>query len=139
MNLLNAAITTAVSAALSPVLQFRRQSLDKPRSVVAQANFTYGSGGTTATAWLQTSVDGGATWIDVVNWAFTTSSLRALANLSSLTPITTIYTATDGTLSSNTCKDGIIGEKWRVKYTTTGTYAGGTQLLVDVSPGGMMP
>ena len=49
-----------------------------------------------------------------------------------LTPVTTIYTATDGTLGSNTAKDGVIGHQFRCKTTSTGTYAGGTTLRVDL-------
>jgi len=62
-NLLTAMITTAVTAALSPVLQSRDGSV--PRDVVIQGNFTWGSGGTTADAWVQTSVDGGATCLQL--------------------------------------------------------------------------
>jgi hypothetical protein len=71
-------------------------------------------------------VDGGTTWIDIANCHFTTSSARVLFNLSPLTPVTTIYTATDGTMSANTAKDGVLGNWLRMKYTTVGTYAGGT-------------
>ena len=46
-----------------------------------------------------------------------------LFNLSSATPATTQYTPTDGSLAANTCKDGLLGNMYRAKYTTTGTYA----------------
>jgi hypothetical protein len=104
-----------------------------PPSVTVQCNFTYGSGGTTADAWVQTSLDGGATWVDIANCHFTTSTARFAYNLSSLTPVTTEYTPTDGTLSANTAKDGILGPSYRVKYTTTGTYATSTTLSVDIN------
>lgn len=129
-NVASIAITTAQTAAVTTAYQFRD---GQPRDLTIQCNFTYGSGGTTADAWVQTSVDGGQTWIDVANFHFTTSSLRAIYNLSATTPITTQYTATDGTLAANTAKDGILGTLIRVKDTTTGTYAGGTTLSVDVS------
>jgi len=126
-TLLAVAITTAVTAQVSAA----QQLFDgPPRAMAIQCNFTYGSGGTTADAWVQTSFDN-TTWVDVANCHFTTSSLRELFNLSSLTPVTSAYTATDGTLTSNTVKDGIFGGWWRVKYTTTGTYATST-LNVDV-------
>lgn len=129
--LLNATITTAVTAAVTTALQLKDGACE---SIAFQANFTYGSGGTTATAWVQTSFDGGATWCDVENFAFTTSSLRVVANISALTVITTPQTATDGSLASNSGSGGLIGTHWRVKYTTTGTYAGGTTLRVDAVP-----
>lgn len=113
--------TTAVSAQVSAPLTFIDGA---PRNVEIQGNFTYGSGGTSADAWVQTTIDGGVTWIDIANFHFTTASARFSYNLSSLTPVTTEYTPTDGTLSANTAKDGIIGQGMRVKYTTVGTYAG---------------
>ena len=88
--------------------------------------FTYGSGGTSAKADVQTSFDDGVTWGDVACYAFTTSSASKAANLSTLTPVGTVYTPTDGSLSDNTTKDGLIGPLVRVKYVTVGTYASTT-------------
>lgn len=129
-ELLSLAITTAVSATAGPVYQFADGG---PKNVLIQGNFTYGSGGTTADAYVQTTTDGGATWIDIANFHFTTSSLRKVFNLSSLTPVTTQATPSDGSLTANTAVDGLIGSQLRVKYVTTGTYAGGTVLAVTVS------
>ena len=71
--------------------------------------------------------------VDVAAFGFTTSTAKKVVNLSALTPVTTLYTPTDGALTPNTVKDGVIGPLWRVKYTTAGTYAGGTRLRVDAS------
>jgi hypothetical protein len=131
-TLLTATITTAVSAQVGPVFQFDEGA---PRNSCLQANFIYGSGGTTADFWVQTSIDGGTTWCDIANFHFTTSSARKVFNLSSLTPVTTQATPTDGTLASNTAVDGISGTKLRVKYTTVGTYGGSTTIAVDVETG----
>ena len=124
-------ITTAVSALTSAPLQTGGVA---PQALTIQCNFTYGSGGTSADAWVQTSLDGGTTWVDIANFHFTTSSLRAIYNLVAITPVATQYTATDGSLTANTAKDGILGSLYRVKYTTVGTYAGGTTLQVDAYP-----
>jgi hypothetical protein len=97
-----------------------------------QATFTYGSGGTTAKFWLQTSFDAGVTWVDVANFAFTTSTARTIHSVRSATAVAANYVATDGTLADNTIKDGLLGDRLRVKYTTTGTYAGGTTIQIDV-------
>jgi hypothetical protein len=129
-NLLTQAFTAAQSAQLGPVVQFREGI---PRNVLLQANFTYGSGGTSVDAWVQTSVDGGTTWCDVANFHFTTSSARRLFNLSSVTPVTSIATPTDGALAANTAVDGLIGTQMRVKWTSVGTYAASTTLAIDVS------
>lgn len=135
-NLLNVIVTTAVTNAVSPSKQWRRPGLEKPNSVLIQGNLVYGSGGTSINAWVQTSVDGGASWNDVANFSFTTASSRGLFNVSSLTPAIAPIVPTDGTLPANTAKDSIVGDWWRVKYTTVGTYAGNTQLIVDMSGGG---
>jgi len=121
-------ITTAVSASTTTPLT----ALAAMETVTLEAIFTYGSGGTSTDAWVQTSLDQGATWIDICNVHYTTSSAKTVYNLSSLTPVTTAYTPTDGTLSANTSKDGILGDRLRVKYTTVGTYAGGTTLQIAV-------
>ena len=130
MILANLVFTTAVTALVTSPVQL---SNDHPESLLLQGNLTYGSGGTTISAWVQTSVDGGATWTDIANFSFTTSSARFLYNLSGLTPVTTEYTATDGSLTANTAKDGIIGPLLRVKYTSTGTYGGSTTLRIDAT------
>ena len=68
-----------------------------PQNLAIQCNFTYGSRGTSADAYVQVSLDGGSTWVDVAQCHFTTSSLRELYNLSALTAVISAYTATDGT------------------------------------------
>jgi hypothetical protein len=132
----NVVITTAVAAALGPTLQIR-SPIGLPTSVGIQGSLSYGSGGTTINVWVQTSFDGGGTWCDVANFSFTTLSARSFFNVSSLTPKTTAVTPTDGALAANTCNDGMVGSQWRCKYTTTGTYAGNTQLSVDIEATGM--
>ena len=127
--------TTPITAAISPAvvttpLQFLAGI---PRNLAIQAEFTYGSGGTTVDAYVQTTFDGGGTWTDIAQFHFTTASARKIFNLSALTPVTTQATPTDGALASNTAIDGIIGSQVRVKYQSAGTYAGGTALEIDVA------
>lgn len=133
--LANLAITGAVSAQTTAPVQFRD---GVPESCILQANFTYGSGGTSADGYVQMSVDDGATWFDVANFHFTTASAIKLFNLSALTPVTTPRTPSDGSLASNTANDGILGPSARLKYTTVGTYAGGTTLRVDAAARGRL-
>jgi hypothetical protein len=120
-------IAGAVTAQLSQVVDMGGKT---PKQIAALAKFLYGSGGTTAKAWLQTSFDG-VTWFDVFSFAFTTAAAN---KLSSTSPTATAQTPalTDGTLADNTNIVGLIGRYWRVKYTTTGTYAGLTSLEVDL-------
>lgn len=130
--LLNLPITTAVTAQKTTPLQVEVE----PLSANFQFVFTYGSSGTSADAYVQTSFDGGTTWCDVINFHATTSSLTYIYNLSALTVVTSKATPSDGTLTANTSVDGLFGNLWRVKYTTTGTYATSTSLRVDMVPHG---
>jgi hypothetical protein len=103
-----------------------------PKNAVIQANFTYGSGGTTLKAWVQTSLDYGASWLDIHCFSFTQTSVVNVVNLSALTSVTTPYVPTDGALAANTAKDGILGPLFRAKTTSTGTYAANTTLRIDL-------
>jgi hypothetical protein len=126
-TLLSVGITTAQTTTST-----KADALDLPfhRSLLLQANFVYGSGGTSVDAWIQSSADGGVTWFDVANFHFTTSSLVKLYNLSNRTAVTSIATPTDGALSANTSVDGLLGDRLRVKWSSVGTYAGGTNLTI---------
>ncbi len=100
--------------------------LDGMLSASLQINFNWGSAGTTIKATVETSLDQGLTWVEVARAAFTTASAEKVVNLSGLTPVTTLYAP--AALSDDTVKDGILGERWRAKILTTGTYAGNTSL-----------
>lgn len=127
--LLNLPITTAIGVTSTTAEQFNDA---RPMSVALQAIFTYGSGGTTANAYVQTSLDSGVTWFDIANFSFTTSTAKFMYNLSGLTPVTTENaTRTDGSMTANTSLDGFIGDLLRVKYSSTGTYGGNTTLRID--------
>lgn len=91
-----------------------------------QANFNWGSGGTSLKVLFETSLDQGVTWIEVARLAFGTASEENLVNLSGLTPKTTVVTP--AALSDDTCLDGIFGTRWRARILTVGTYAGNTSL-----------
>lgn len=121
----------AIGAAVSGVSDSLKL-LGGARNLVVQANFAYGAGGTSVDAYLQTSLDGGATWIDIVNFHFTTAAGVKVYNLFSGTPKTTAVTPTDGSLAANTAVDGVLGALYRCKYATVGTYTGATSLAIDV-------
>lgn len=100
--------------------------------LLIQAKFVRGSGGTSVTAYVQTSVDGGTTWIDVATFAFLTTSATKLHRILATNAFTAATVPTDGTLASDTILDGAIGDMLRVKYVVVGTYAAST-LVVSVS------
>jgi hypothetical protein len=129
MNLLT---QKAIGAAIGLTVTTPVKFVVAPRNVCVQANFTYDSGGTTVDAWVQTSLDNGATWTDIAQFHFTTAAGRFVYNLNSQTPVTAEYTPTDGTLAANTSKDGVLGNQLRVKYQTTGIYGGASLLSIDM-------
>jgi hypothetical protein len=137
-SLLSAAITTAAANVVGPAKRFRRQTMDLPRAILCQSNFVYGSGGTSGAFYVQTSIDGGASWCDVFSFAVTTSSLRQFLCITAAKAITTAVAATDGTLAAGAA-DGLVGDLWRVKYTTVGTYGGNTSIAIDLGPGNLVP
>jgi hypothetical protein len=112
------------------------QGENRPReSLLLEANFNAGNGdGTTVDAYVQSSADGGATWFDIANFHFTTASAKKAFNLVAGTPVTSISTPTDGSLSANTAVDGLIGDALRVKWASTGTYTGSASLTVTAVP-----
>lgn len=121
-------ITTADTAAGDAV-----ENLEGMLALSVQLRFVYGSGGTNAKAYLQTSLDQGTTWIDVASVLFGTANEVAVINLSGLTPKTTQVTPTDGSLADDTVVDGVFGDRFRVKVVSTGTYAGSTTLSCSMT------
>lgn len=101
-------------------------------ALAAQLRLAYGSGGTTVRAYVQTSLDQGTTWIDIACVLFGTASEVAALNFSALTPKTTQVTPTDGALSDDTAVDGVLGDRFRLKVVSTGTYAGSTVLSARI-------
>lgn len=124
--------TTTIAAAVNATAGAEFLLDPDVTSLAMQATFAYGAGGTSATAYVQTSIDG-ANWVDISCFAFTTS---ALVKFSSVNTNTTVVptTAQDGALTANTNLNGIIGGRLRLKYVTTGTYSGATSLNVSVLP-----
>ena len=64
-------ITTAVTAATSAATPLGTGGVG---GAMIQIDFVYGSGGTSGKIWVQTSFDGGTTWIDVANMTFLLAS-----------------------------------------------------------------
>lgn len=104
--------------------------LDGVLALSIQTRLAWGSGGTSAKLYIQTSLDQGTTPIDIACIVFGTSSETEVINLSGLTPKTTQVQPSDGALTDDTCVDGILGDRIRAKLVTLGTYAGSTLLSV---------
>lgn len=126
-------ITTAVTASVQTVAT----GFGKPLALDLQAKFTYvASAATSVTAYVQTTLDNGLSWMDVYCFQFTTASDTKVGNLSGLTPKTTPVSITDGTLTANTGLDGFLSDQYRVKVTSVGTYGAGTTLVITAEPRG---
>lgn len=96
----------------------------------AQVRLAYGSGGTTVKAYLQTSLDQGTTWIDL--WCFA-GATASKTRLRSLAPTAVELTPTDGGLADDTIAAGIVlGDRFRLKLVSAGTYGGQTLLSARI-------
>jgi hypothetical protein len=131
----------SLGSAITGAVQNTISSLNGLTAVTIEASFlviTLGNG-STCTVWIQTSVDGGTTWIDIACLAFGTASAKKVINLSGLTAVTTPITPTDaglgtgGRVISDATVDGILGSTLRAKVTSTGTFTSAT-LSVKGSP-----
>ena len=114
-------ITTAVTASLSSVIT----GIGGMKYLAVQALFDYGSGGTTAKFYVQTSFDKGTTWTDIMCFSFTTSDATKFQVVKAPTAVSANQSIQDAALTANTILDGVLGDRLRIKYTTTGTYAAG--------------
>lgn len=110
-------ITSGVSA--QGVAQELIDRLEGMVSATILAKLTYGSGGTSVAAIVQTSLDSGVSWIDVARFEFTTATAQKTVNLSAAAAVAV---AAVSALNSETKVDGVIGPMWRCKLTTVGTY-----------------
>lgn len=118
-------ITAAQAAQTSAVIL-----LPGLKGLLVHASFVYGSGGTSAKYWIQTSLDLGTTWVDVMCFAFATTTAKKVSGVRMDIALAAGITPTDGTLADNTILDGLLGDRLRVKYTTVGTYAGTTTIAI---------
>lgn len=132
------AITTALTAEVitsatdsQNATQEYLSSLEGMLAATISVNFVYGSGGTNCRVMVETTLDQGTTWVEVARLLFTTASEHNVVNLSALTPVTTVYTP--AALSDDSVKDGVFGDRWRAKVTSTGTYAGNTSVAVRLN------
>jgi hypothetical protein len=99
--------------------------------LLLEGRLTYGSGGTSVKAYVQTRVTGG-TWRDIACFAFTTASASKFSAVLSRIALAAATAVSDGALADDTILNGFLGDDLRVKFVSVGTYAGGTTLAVDV-------
>jgi hypothetical protein len=95
------------------------------------AKFVRIGGGTTVDAYVQTSLDGGVTWCDVMNLTFATTTANKVSAVRTDIALAAGITPTDATLADNTILDGVLGDRIRCKYVVVGTYTGASLLTVS--------
>jgi hypothetical protein len=100
--------------------------------LAAQAVFTYGSAGTSVNVYIQTSLDGGATWLDIMNFSFTTATSIKVSAVTTGVALAPATSPGDGTLTANTILNGLIGDRVRAKIVSVGTYATSTTIRVEL-------
>jgi hypothetical protein len=114
---------TQIGAAAGPVTLSPIVDLDGMAAVTLEANFQYGTGGTTCSAIVATSFDGGTTWRHIARFDFATAADVKVANLSGLTPVgITAY----ADFSVESVRDGILGDRLCAIIVSTGTYVNTT-------------
>lgn len=106
------------------------EGLEGLLAVAFQARFSYGAGGTSCTLFIETTLDQGTTWFAVARLLFTTASEVQIVNLSALTPVTVPTVPEVPTSAIDTVFDGPLGDRFRAKVVTTGTYSGSTLLTI---------
>lgn len=107
------------------------EDFDGLLALLAQLKLSYGGGGTSIKAYLQTAIDGVPTPIDIACVVFGILSENAVLNFSALTPKTQV-TPADGALADDSVVDGVLGSQFRLKVVSTGTYSGSTTLSATV-------
>ena len=100
--------------------------------IMVQAAFARGGGGTTCDVFIQTSVDNGSTWIDIMQFAFATTTVTKISAVRPYTAMAANVTPTDGSLSDTPILDGCIGDRLRVKTVVVGTYSSTSTLDVNI-------
>jgi len=97
-------------------------NLGATEHLVAQAKFTYGSGGTTAKFYIQSSFDKERTWFDIMCFAFAKTTARKIGLSTLGVEEANPENIEDAELADNTSRNGVLGDVFRVKYVIVGTY-----------------
>jgi hypothetical protein len=119
----------AVTTAQTNAAQTAITSLDGMSSANVLAEVLGAAGGTTISVKVQTTLDGGTTWLDIARFDYTTSAGKKYCVLSAgASKAVTAYAA----LASEGVNDGLLGDQLRAVVTSTGTYTD-TTLSVRVS------
>ncbi len=98
--------------------------------LAVEAIFVRAAGGTSADAYVQTSLDGGVTWIDIMNFHFLVTTASKISAVKKDTALAAVVTPGTSALGSNLILSGLLGDRLRVNLTTVGTYSGASSLAL---------
>jgi len=91
--------------------------------LAVQANLVWAAGGTTCRCYIQTSLDGGETWCDIMCFHMVAASQRLVgAVCSTITLGGGTLTPGDGALADDTLIQGLVGDHIRMRMTVAGGY-----------------
>ena len=99
-------------------------------TLAIQGSLVRAGGGTSVKVYVQTSLDGGASWCDVACQTFATTTAKKVSALRTSIALAASYTPTDGSLADDSIKDGLLGDRIRCKSVITGTYTGASSITV---------
>ncbi len=119
---ITAALTGEVITEASSPTGAPQAFVDRLEGMVAatlQVKFGWGSGGTSCAVAVQTTLDQGASWIDVARFDFTTATATKVANLSGLLSKAVAAVAP---LGAEGAFDGVFGDRFRAVVTSVGAY-----------------
>ncbi len=100
------------------------------KTLAIQTVFVRAAGGTTTKVYVQTSLDGGVTWVDIMQQAFATTTATKASAVKTDIAVAAGVTPSDGSMSDNTILDGVLGDRIRVKFIVAGTYTGASSVTV---------
>ena len=99
-------------------------------ALAALAKLVVAGGGTTVDVYIQTSLDRGVTWIDIMNLTFTTATASKVSAVNTAVALAAAGTPGDGALADNSILNGLLGDRIRAKFVVAGTYTGVSHLTV---------
>lgn len=135
LNLLGTPAAPAAVPAAGTTVTTAITRLQGMKALEVQMNFTYGSGGTSVDIYVQTSLDQGLTWVDVMDMQALLVTVRKVGAVNTYIAAAAPAAATDGSLAANTINNGILGDRIRVKMTVVGTYAASTIAVTAIAKG----
>lgn len=103
---------------------------DGINALTVEADFGYVSAGTTAILRIDTAQGSGAPWRNVLRFDFATAVLvkqMTIVRAAVLAPVTLADLNAEGAIN-------YLGDRFRARFTTTGTYTGGTMITVRATP-----